>query len=1570
VICTELMPVLRYLLMKTLLPHLKYSILRKAFPAFLQLTLSLLILNVFSFKVTAQRINENHPAYNAKDFRRSEQFAGNRADQSGSMRSYVIASERAKDSIRSIIKSRAEGKSERNSYRPVQFYPLGPSKTTDSVFSQLGLVSALWVDTTDYQTIYAGSNTGGIFATNDGGQNWRSLADNYMTTGVQAIEVDPKDKKHIYIGTGHWGFSREWGEGVMQSFDGGETWQSTSLNAGIMNVGFVVHDLKYLDKYSDTLIAIANTEFQSGTYIFRSTDKGTTWTEVFSHTKAELFDIVKSPENPLILYAVGSLYLKSTDGGATWTDLTYKITLRKDHKIARMALTISSQRPYRQLAFLETYDTIIPGEYDHWLLKYPGHDPREFENVGIWSIPYVSYWKMELQFSKTNPNEFYLGGIWFFKYALVGDSAIYLNYHNHKYHKDVRDLLVYKGPQGDIVFMGNDGGVTRSDNGTVKWYDITRNGMQSTQFYNIAIGDKSNMVFCGPQDGNLCFFNYNTGEWSIDTHIGDAYDGLVDYNNPKNVYLVTYPPKQNRKNIFLLKSVDGGLTFSYRGVPDTTEQGRNNVPIAMDATNPAIIYAGLKNVWKSEDGAETWKKISSFNPFNPHKIQAVDVSPSHPNVICISFENPAWGDASLEKLMITTNGGQKWTDITPRGDYNLQWASAVDILIHPEDPATIYLALDRIWANRRIYVTHDGGRTWGNFSEGLPNLPVNAIKFFKGAGYDILFAANDAGIYYRDQFMDQWEYFGEGLPLTIVSDIDINYKKKKLVAGTFGRGLWEADLCLPLDDNEQFISGNQTWPAGKNILSDLTLMPGSKLTMSGKVEVGEGRLIKVMPGAQLVLDEATLTNNCLTLWQGIKLYGNPDYSSNGLQGRVTLLHNSAIENSYFGIETNAMDNEGNIDTLKGGGIIYSSRATFKNVLRPVILKPTKGINPSKFILTEFALKEQPWPGETLKEFVKMDGNQGIDFVSCTFRNDVSSAILPVVSRGTGINSYNSTFRIFRISSDSVPLGLSTKPLFYQLTTAVNATTEKPGYAFYSNGVTYKNNLTGVYLSGYSSAVAIGNAFEMTSLVYSDTIHKLISGLYLDHIPLFRVSGNTFKTSSSFGMITETGGVVINNCGEFNNLVTDNKFDKLTYSILAQNRNKNEDGSTGLRFYFNRFSKNEYDICITHDSLNQVNGVAYYQGVPGHQIMEPAGNRFSNNNIHRTGDLHNEGDPIIYTHYANVPGIMGQVPYLNGNIWLLPLAVGMPGDSTHVPQYAIADTSEIAGQVKEWQELRDLTADNYKSIIDGGDSEELTSAIKSVNAPGTASLYKKLRDLDSKLSDNTIIELLKNNDFPNSLLIEVLVHNPVIFRKPAIMEAIFDRSPEIPGYMLHRLSDLYSRFSYSELLESAVHNSNAIFDGMIALELNNEWTSYPASINVDQNILSGFLQQDDINLIYAVNAKDHADDSFYNEPYLIPSVDPSLPVYNLPDTPLTGSGLRIYPQPASDYIIVDYHYQSGFEKGTLEFINSTGQLVKTIKIAGKEGQDLINIRDWLPGIYIARLVTDSEILEYQKIMILR
>lgn len=1377
-----------------------------------------------------------HPAYTGKEFIRSEWFAAARADQHGSLKAYTRAMQEH------LLKSAERDNPDNHRY--AQWVPLGPSTTTHPVSAYLGLVSAIWVDTSDFKTIYAGSNTGGIFRTRDGGENWQPLSHNTFTTGVLSIHVDPRNKDRIIIGTGHYGFNRSYGMGVMISNDGGNTWEQTSLDNDIISASFVVQKTGMHPASPDTMLALLNTEFSGRGYIYRTTDGTASWEEVYSKHKAELFSLNYKPGEPNTVYACGNHLLKSTDAGATWSDITQILPLDTNFVLSRVAISLSAQTPGLMLAFCDAYDsTGTNGGTRKYLLR-SFDEGATFETLKMKVDPFAGYWKMQFAISPADNEEFYLGGVWLFKYRIEGDSAKYIECSDHKYHIDVRDLHVYATGEKDLLYMANDGGVSLSNTGAESWQDITRNGMQILQLHNITIGENSDMMFGGPQDANLSFYNFKTGEWSRNARISDAYDGAINFNDPNIVYLVGVPPKYTQPHIFLKKSTDGGLNFTTLGIPDSTEAGRWDKPLEMDPLNPEILYLGVRNVWKTTDGANSFTRISDFPAEGDPKLITIRVAPSNNSVIYAAFQNPDWGDASQPKLFVTPDGGNRWFDITPRGQLNLNYTGISDVAVHPGNPQKIWLSLDRMWQNRHVYVSEDAGATWTNFSEGLPNLPVNTIKYVKGAGYDILLAATDNGVYYRDANLAQWVPFGEGLPLTIVADLAISYSRKKIIAGTFGRGLWETDLCLPVTESALIISDSIKWDNDRKMLQDVIVNPGAKLTISRRVEMGRGRTIKVMPGGTLNIDGGMLINDCTDRWAGIRLYGDPDYSSpSGQQATLNIRYGGSVRNAITGVETFGMDEQGNPVPGAGGGRIFSTNALFVNNLKAVVFNPASGTNPSVFRLSKFITDAMPTEGSSPGDMVTVLGNEGITFSSCQFENNIQVTVLPYWKRGAGIRSFNSSLQVNRHSTDSIPFGLNADPVFKQLSTGISSINTLPGHFINISKTRFDRNLTGIYTAGAGLFSVTGSYFIMGSTNVPYAIKPLSAGLYLDHCNLFRISDNTF--TGPVGSImpqSKSAGIVVHESGIHNNMIISNSIRNLNYGILAQNQNLNSKGNSGLRVLNNWFTGNEYDFCVTHDSLSSHNGIARHQGASGREGAEVAGNRFSYSRFHRDGDIHNAGKRLYY-HYPPGPEGLNRQPRITSyGVYAVPDLTAITTDSSYKPEFLRDATPDLQDAFAKWSERADIARELIESLTDEGDSFSLINEIRHHTGFDAPALYSKLKRISPYLSDEAIIALTLNGNFPSNLLTDILKRNPHFFRIPGILQKLEQRKPEIQPYLYAPLAEVYNIYSAYEQLSSSADYLRAardeIFSGITA------GLSESANVSGNQDSLMHFLISDD------------------------------------------------------------------------------------------------------------------------------
>jgi hypothetical protein len=170
--------------------------------------------------------------------------------------------------------------------------------------------------------------------------------------------------------------------------------------------------------------------------------------------------------------------------------------------------------------------------------------------------------------------------------------------------------------------------------------------------------------------------------------------------------------------------------------------------------------------------------------------------------MAISESNPDYLFASKgSRLWRTINGGIYWTEIT-NGLPNL---NINKIAVHPMNPNLIAVSLSGYTAGEKVYISYDAGLNWKNYSKNLPNIPAKGLAW-DDKWNDALYVGMDVGIYYIDNYQEEWSSYGEGLPNVIVQDIEINYRTEKLFVGTHGRGVWST-ATRPVDPSLKYCDG-------------------------------------------------------------------------------------------------------------------------------------------------------------------------------------------------------------------------------------------------------------------------------------------------------------------------------------------------------------------------------------------------------------------------------------------------------------------------------------------------------------------------------------------------------------------------------------------------------------------------------------------------------------------------------------------------------------------------------------------------------------------------------------------
>ncbi|NNE43309.1 MAG: T9SS type A sorting domain-containing protein, partial [Gemmatimonadetes bacterium] len=119
--------------------------------------------------------------------------------------------------------------------------------------------------------------------------------------------------------------------------------------------------------------------------------------------------------------------------------------------------------------------------------------------------------------------------------------------------------------------------------------------------------------------------------------------------------------------------------------------------------------------------------------------------------------------------------------------------NATKVLADPINPQAAFVTFTGYAAGAHIARTTDLGATWTDVSGDFPQQPVNTMEVdpqFPGEWY----IGTDVGVWTSTNGGVNWTPFDVGLPNAVVLDLEIRDAARKLVAGTYGRGAFEAAL--------------------------------------------------------------------------------------------------------------------------------------------------------------------------------------------------------------------------------------------------------------------------------------------------------------------------------------------------------------------------------------------------------------------------------------------------------------------------------------------------------------------------------------------------------------------------------------------------------------------------------------------------------------------------------------------------------------------------------------------------------------------------------------------------------
>jgi len=175
-----------------------------------------------------------------------------------------------------------------------------------------GRIRAIAIHPTNPSIVYAGSASGGVWRTNNGGATWTPLTDNQCSLNTGSIAIDPVNPNIVYVGTGE--PTQSSGCGLLRSFDGGTSW--TEINgAGVLApVNGSQTTRAYRIRVAPSLAGTQNTSvvlYAANNGLHRSTNSGSAWTTVLS---GFVSDVEFDPANDNIVWAARAGAGNNTNG--------------------------------------------------------------------------------------------------------------------------------------------------------------------------------------------------------------------------------------------------------------------------------------------------------------------------------------------------------------------------------------------------------------------------------------------------------------------------------------------------------------------------------------------------------------------------------------------------------------------------------------------------------------------------------------------------------------------------------------------------------------------------------------------------------------------------------------------------------------------------------------------------------------------------------------------------------------------------------------------------------------------------------------------------------------------------------------------------------------------------------------------------------------------------------------------------------------------------------------------------------------------------------------------------------
>jgi len=638
--------------------------------------------------------------------------------------------------------------------------------------------------------LYSGSETGECYRSDDGGNSWNNVSLNDPLDGaVRSIDIHPTDPNTVYIGSG----SR-----VYKSTNGGGTWNEV-LYEWQLNANEIL-----INPSNPNIILVA-----ANSGVFRTTNGGTNWTEIYTEAGWDLKTNTADPNTVYMLKHSNALnicqFLRSTDAGANFAVqssgwFTSSDPDRNDGGGRLAASDANSNYVYAYLiGEAKADDTGYIGLWKStdggstWTLPNgPAGGPYDADhmNLAIGTVTWQyhqGYYNCALMASNTDPEQIRLGGLNLYGsddggatfYALAGYVG-----GPYSIHVDMQDFRNI----GNTTWLTTDGGIYRStDFFNSANFEPRMYGIHSSDYWGFGSGWNEDVLIGGLyHNGNLSYHeNYGAGNF-LQLGGGEPASGYVNQGENRRVYSSDINGKIMPENIGdPVQNVGFGID------PNERYWAAESTELEFDPRCYSIAYTGKDHqLWRTNDKGTTFTLFKEFGSDVDNRVTYIEQSWSNPDVMYVCQQNV--NPSSSGTLWKTVDAGQNWSSIALPSVSN---SRKMLIQVDPTNHQKVWIAFESTGNGQRVYKSVNGGGSWTNLTTSILNGNApHSLNLIGGTDGGIYLATQNT-IFYRNNTMNDWVDFGDGLPVSISTCIARPfYRDGKLRIASYGKGIWESSL--------------------------------------------------------------------------------------------------------------------------------------------------------------------------------------------------------------------------------------------------------------------------------------------------------------------------------------------------------------------------------------------------------------------------------------------------------------------------------------------------------------------------------------------------------------------------------------------------------------------------------------------------------------------------------------------------------------------------------------------------------------------------------------------------------